>query len=85
MRFRKPNEQIVYKHSLSCETLLINDEERHYAHIFTMDSVTKEVIDEFISELKQPDAFDTGEKSAKGLKEVLQKAVFLSERGRGWR
>ena len=85
VRFRKPNEQIVYKHSLSCETLLINDEERHYAHIFTMDSVTKEVIDEFISELKQPDAFDTGEKSAKSLKEVLQKAVFLSERGRGWR
>lgn len=58
VRFRKPNDKIVYKHSLSCETLLIDGEERHYAHIYTMDSVTKDLIDEFISELKKPDAFD---------------------------
>ena len=85
VRFRKPNGRIVYKHSLSCETLLINDEERHYAHIFTMDSVTKERIDEFISELKEPDAFEAEKISAKIKQKTTRKAAFLSERERGWR
>lgn len=57
VRFRKPNADIVYKHSLSCETFLINGEEKHYAHMYTMESVTKEAIDELIRELKEPDAF----------------------------
>jgi len=85
VRFRKPNDRIVYKYSLSCETLLINDEERHYAHIFTMDSVTKELIDEFISELKQPDAFEKEEQVVKIIKGAPKKVAFLYERGRGWR
>ncbi len=57
IRFRKPDDDIVFKYSLSCETLSIGGETRHYAHIYIMDSVTKELIDEFVNDLKSPGAF----------------------------
>ena len=85
VRFRKPNDEIIYKHSLSCETFLINETERHYTHIFIMDSVTKELIDEFISELKEPNAFVSQEQATDTIKKIPEKIAFLSERGRGWR
>lgn len=58
VRFRRPNKEIVYKYSLSCETLEVNGETRHYAHVFAMDSADKESIDRLIEDLKSPDAFD---------------------------
>jgi len=57
IRFRKPNDKIVFKYTLSCQTFLINGSERHYSHIYTMNSTTKELIDEFVDDLKKPDAF----------------------------
>lgn len=57
VRFRKPNDKIVQKYTLSAQTCLINDEERTQVHIYIMPLVTKEMIDELINDLKQPDAF----------------------------
>lgn len=58
VRFRRPADEIVSKYSLSCETLLIDGEERNFSHIYLMDSVTKDLINEFISDLKKPEAFE---------------------------
>jgi len=90
VRFRKPNENIVFKYSLSCETIIINGVEHHYAHIFTMDAVTKELIDKFINDLRKPDAFETEilkaeEKPSKIRVKKSEKISFSSERNRGWR
>lgn len=57
VRFRKPNDSIVFKYSLSCETLMVGKEEREYAHIYAMTLVTKALIDEFINDLQEPGAF----------------------------
>jgi histidine decarboxylase len=61
VRFRKPNDHIVFKYSLSCETLMVGDEEREYAHVYAMTLVTKDLIDEFIHDLQKPGAFLLGE------------------------
>ena len=57
IRFRRPNDEIIFKYTLSCQTLSIDGSERHYSHIYIMDSVTKELIDKFVNDLKNPDAF----------------------------
>ncbi|MDY6856946.1 MAG: pyridoxal-dependent decarboxylase [Thermodesulfobacteriota bacterium] len=66
VRFRKPNKDIIFKYSLSCESLEHKTkddegkdvvEERHYAHMFAMMSTTKQNIDDLVHYLKQPDAF----------------------------
>jgi len=43
--FRKPNDRITFKYSLSCQTYQIQGESRTYAHIFMMDHVTPALID----------------------------------------
>jgi histidine decarboxylase len=57
VRFRKPNKDIVFKYSLSCESLLVDGEQRNYAHVYAMTLVTKERVDEFIKQLQAKDAF----------------------------
>lgn len=57
VRFRKPNKDIVFKYSLSCESLLVDGEQRNYAHVYAMTLVTKERVDEFIKQLQTKDAF----------------------------
>lgn len=57
VRFRKPNEAIVFKYSLSCETLMVGGEEREYAHIYGMSLVTDALIDDFIKDLQDKNAF----------------------------
>jgi histidine decarboxylase len=57
VRFRKPNDSLVAKYSLSCETLMVGDEKRSYAHVYAMTLVTKKLIDEFIKDLQPEDAF----------------------------
>ena len=74
VRFRKPNDKIIFKYSLSCETLRIGEVRRHYAHLFAMVSTTKETIDELIKDLKDADAFTRKE----------EKPIAI-QRGRGWR
>ena len=55
--FRKPNDKLVYKYSLFCKPVYVNNEERHYCHIYVMPSVTDYMIDQLIDELKNSDAF----------------------------
>ncbi len=57
IRFRKPNKSIIFKYSLSCETTYVNDEQRSYAHIFTMGHVSQDLIDRLVNDLNKPDAF----------------------------
>jgi histidine decarboxylase len=58
VRFRKPNDNLVFKYSLSCETLMVGDEERHYAHVYAMTLVNEKLIDEFIKDLQDKNAFE---------------------------
>jgi histidine decarboxylase len=55
--FKRPNDVIVNKFTLCCSDLTIDGQLRHYAHLYAMQSVTKEKIDEFIEDLKKPGAF----------------------------
>jgi histidine decarboxylase len=61
VRFREPNDNLVFKYSLSCETLMVGKEERHYAHIYAMTLVNEALIDEFIKDLQHKDAFKESE------------------------
>jgi histidine decarboxylase len=49
--FKAASDEIVKKYSLSGETLIVKGQERHYSHIFLMESVTKELIDQLILDL----------------------------------
>ena len=55
--FRKPNDKLVYNYSLFCKTVYVNNEERHYCHVYVMPSVTQDMIDQLIDELKNADTF----------------------------
>ncbi|HEV2800405.1 MAG TPA: pyridoxal-dependent decarboxylase [Pyrinomonadaceae bacterium] len=57
IRFKKANPDIIFKYSLSGETLYVNGQQRGYNHIFMMEHVTRERIDSLIKDLSQPDAF----------------------------
>lgn len=53
IRFKKPSEDIIFKYSLSEESLYVDGEQRDYAHIFIMGHVTKKLIKELISDLEK--------------------------------
>ena len=55
--FRKPNDKLIYKYSLFCKTVYINNEECYYCHIYVMPSVTQYTNDQLIDELNKTDAF----------------------------
>jgi len=57
LRFHKPNDDIIFKYSLSEMNLTIDGKHRKYVHMFVMQNVTKEKIDQLIYDLKQDDAF----------------------------
>jgi histidine decarboxylase len=57
IRFRRPRPEIVFKYSLSNETLFVRGEKRDYSHIFIMDHVNSRLINKFIKDLKQPGCF----------------------------
>jgi histidine decarboxylase len=57
IRFKQANPEIIFKYSLSSETLYVNGQKRAYSHIFIMPHVTTELIDRLIEDLRQPDAF----------------------------
>jgi histidine decarboxylase len=61
VRFRRPNDEIIQKWSLSAESLLMDpgnpNSQRDYVHVFIMHSATPEKIDQLIKELHAPDAF----------------------------
>lgn len=57
IHFRRPNEDIVERFSLSNDTLKVGDEERHYSHIFIMEHVTREMIAALARALGADDAY----------------------------
>ncbi|MFD8996256.1 pyridoxal-dependent decarboxylase [Streptomyces abikoensis] len=57
VRFRRPNADIVRKYSLSSETLHVDGEERPYVHLYTMNHVTEELVDDLLRDLRRPGAF----------------------------
>jgi len=75
IRFRKPNDEIVFKYSLSCETLEVEGEAREYAHIFMMNSVDEGLILRFISDLQSKDAFPQKTNTSR----------LIHGKGLGWR
>ena len=61
VRFKKPNDDIVYKYTLANETLTLDTKDgvqtRTYTHIYLMGSTTKEKLDELFADLHARDAF----------------------------
>ena len=55
--FKRPNQQIFSKYSLSSKSLYIKGELRQYAHIYVMHHVCRENIDCFIEDLRKPGGF----------------------------
>jgi histidine decarboxylase len=79
VRFRQANDRIVFKYSLSNETLYVDDDEpvRAYSHIYLMDSVTKGLIDKLTDDLKAKDAFKSDE--------ALNECKHIHGRGLGFK
>lgn len=57
IRFKQANPDLIFKYSLSSETLFVNGQKRAYNHIFIMAHVTTQLIDQLITDLRQPGAF----------------------------
>ncbi len=90
VRFKKANDSIIFKYSLSGETLYVNQEERAYNHIYIMESVTWELIDRLIDDLKAPNAFpEQLQKEVTAQEEIYRpdavKGIFIPVNGRGFK
>jgi histidine decarboxylase len=64
IRFRQANGSIIFKYSLSGETLYVGGKQRAYNHIFMMEHVTKERIESLIWDLSQTGAFPPQEEES---------------------
>lgn len=53
VRFKKASEEIIFRYSLPCETVLVQGEKRCYNHLFSMPGVTVELLDEFFVDLRK--------------------------------
>ncbi len=57
IRMKKPNDDLIFKYSLSTEELYVNGEKREYAHIYIMRHTTKKLIDQYVNDLKKAGYF----------------------------
>lgn len=57
IRFRKASDEMTFKYSLSGEDLYVDGELREYSHIYFMENITEELIDQFVEDMKKPGAF----------------------------
>ncbi len=89
IRFRKPNDAIVFKYSLSAETLAVDGEVRPYVHIYVMQSATMDKLDQLLADLGRPGAFefDVPETSVAhpGEGARVDRIVHVPHQGRGFR
>jgi histidine decarboxylase len=89
--FRKPNPEIVFKYTLSCESLCVEGKQRDYAHVYMMENVTEDKIDALIADLSKPGAFpeptvvECQSASAVGSRDSAHPSVYVPHLGRGWR
>ena len=51
--FKKPDDKLVEKYNLDCRVIRVNGKECLYCHIYIMPSVTKDMIDQLIHDLKK--------------------------------
>ena len=90
IRFRQAHPDLIFKYSLSSETLYVSGQKRAYSHIFIMGHVTPELIDCLIQDLGQSDAFPSPEAELfRWSEEVLPSGakdlVHFPHIGRGFR
>lgn len=75
IRFKAVNAELVFKYSLSGETLYVDGEQRAYNHVFMMEHVTRERIDAFIADCRQPGAFPDQDTEQAAAADVAAKAA----------
>jgi len=90
--FRRPNEKIVNKYTLSCESVSVEGQQRDYAHVYLMAHVTKQKIDCLIEDLCQADAFPASGQTPDCLPAppavstaAARPLTHVPVAGRGWR
>lgn len=76
IRFKRTSDNIVFKYSLSGETLYVHGTKREYSHIFLMAHVTTALIDELIQDLSQPGAFPIQEEQ----KPELETGIYVAHK-----
>ena len=81
IRFRAPNDKLVYKYSLSVENVQMGDEVRSYIHMYVMGGVTKKLIDDLIHDLSQPGAWVVESDGPKKSKKLVLKSSVGFRRG----
>jgi|SRR5579884_3600755 len=91
--FKCPNPAIVFKYSLSTDSLVVDGSRRDYCHIYIMEHVTEALIDELVADLSHSDSFDRrdvslplhpSETESSGF-EGFRSLVYVPETGRGMR
>lgn len=91
IRFKRANDDIVFKYSLSGETLYVKGQKREYSHIFIMAHVTTTLIDELIQDLSQAGAFGKQEEEKPELETDIylthkpKKLIHVPHTGRGFK
>lgn len=89
IRFKQANPDIIFKYSLSGEELYVNGHKRLYSHIYIMEHVTKELIDELMLDLSKKNAFpaqeDEEENSIKYISTDAKKIIHIPHTGRGFK
>ncbi len=90
VRFKQANASITFKYSLSGEVLYMNNEKRAYSHIFMMESVTPKLIDNFIADLKAPDAFPDQQSTGVPYRQEIitpdaKRGIFIPLNSRGFK
>ncbi len=91
IRFKRANDRIVFKYSLSSETLYVKGHKREYSHIFIMAHVTTTLIDELIQDLSQAGAFGKQEEEKPELETDIyvthkpKKLIHVPHTGRGFK
>lgn len=79
VRFRQPIEKWIKKYSLSTEEFSDDPQKRKYAHIFLMPGIDSTKIDQLITDLSTPGAFDLGKPQDRAdlLQTVPETATFV--------
>jgi len=57
VRFKQVRLDLITKYSLSGETFYVDGKRRSYSHLFAMEHVTEEIVDQFIKNLEDTGAF----------------------------
>jgi histidine decarboxylase len=90
IRFKQTNLDLIFKYSLSSETLYVKGEKRAYNHIFIMEHVTTDLLDRLIADLSQPDAFppqpvNIATSPDRGIITTAKDLIHFPHTGRGFR